>query len=1225
MDTTDNTLYLSINEQQKQSIINALAILIDDEYIKENIGWSWNRLTATGVNGSAFDTAHRPGHVCLRRLIGQTEISRILKEQSIPETAVFQVDEQGRLSYAYQNLSSREHQSVTVTVTYFSTPVDITDAFTGLVDFEEDLKLLAQTARLTGGFVTSSKQIAIGQWLRFHGVAIPITEEGARELLDLLTFATLPNNSPYGNYWQLLDSPKDSPFELTEENRSIIRDTIELYTEGEIPLATLYGRALQVEAESPDTLPSGQSYRLKRLIDITVLLADQGQAYIDALGWFADKSGALPTEQFIEQLLIAVMLLDLDPDLDSANTSFAGFDLYAKHHLLARPSEVRAQLENHLVSQCKLDNVIAPLVAEWVLGGMAPEYLALDHPSNLRIGTLAWVVFTQAVHFAEAIEPGVSRSMTYQHLLGFAQASELTPELKAVFAANSADPVITWALMNTLIARNSEGDLSQQAVTLAMEEYQQQVDMMTSALSDLGSPLPQRKSLALKELISRVPDCDPDELLVKHRGTGGGAGRKVSIVDLYLGDELHTEEWDRVNGSSVYQTYPDLVHLYPVAGLYEQVIHNHHIAMTDALSAIIKVTFSQLGLLDRQFIEEGHLGLYCVQDYTTTRFTDIANPVHATRPLTPLPGKTGRYGVLICAALDSELRCYQLFPMRMECVYSEELSKIFRPLVMTDGATAKAVFVDHKSPLEGRLDIQAFRANTAPRSDYKSAFFIRKIGEFNTSSADADTTTPNRNFRSTRKAAIADLIAKENPYFTELELTQLGLDQTEREKAIERTDALFTFILNLIIPFKECVEELSSGDASRQRGAILGCVMDAASLFVSVAAVGIKVAAISTKATTLVSKLLLASKVVAATTLSLFNPVDGVPQLLKGGGKLLGRGVKKLGAHALSFPHLAQRQLRYLAGSNTYELLRAVEHTGSATQIRMSLDTVSHARAVFKADDIETTHQVLKHLRTSDAKLLKTIPGQELQHLLENSLLDIALKSEPTRRLKEVMASDVVEALVRQQAAKYSLDNLHQFPGYTDLPEIFGHTLQVEYKNLTAMRIHQNALITQDLGKAPYNGVLDEAAFNPGGLTGDNDRACAWILKASSSRNEADAIKDLLREYSSNTHSLTDPLVYNELHRAIAPGPTGQFRSPTAQARYPSSVSGAALLEKHLTTLDPASDDFARQLLGAFLGYHSFVDGNGRTARAIYAITELRKGRFNPPSLAAENALSGLS
>jgi hypothetical protein len=176
--------------------------------------------------------------------------------------------------------------------------------------------------------------------------------------------------------------------------------------------------------------------------------------------------------------------------------------------------------------------------------------------------------------------------------------------------------------------------------------------------------------------------------------------------------------------------------MYPVADLFQQAIHNHHNSMTEALSAIINVTFSQLSPTDRLFIEDGHLGIYCVQEYTTTRFTNIPNPTGVVRPATPIPGKTGRYGVLICAVLDSALRCYQLFPMRTECVYSEELGEVFRPLFMPNGSAA-ATFVNHKQHLEGRLDIQAYRANTAPRSYSKSAFFIRKIGEFNPSSASA--------------------------------------------------------------------------------------------------------------------------------------------------------------------------------------------------------------------------------------------------------------------------------------------------------------------------------------------------------------------------------------------------------------------------------------------------------------------------------------------------------
>lgn len=1219
----NNVLFQTNNTHQKQLVTEAIYNLLSDQYQIVQIDWEWDRLAVTRVTDSDLDALHQSAMLSLRRMIRHPDFIRGRSVHSIPPGVAFQVDQQAHLYYVYENISSRQSEETDITVAYYSARVDITHHFTGVADFDENLNQLASIAKLTGGLVTSSDQMAVGQWLRFHGLPLPTTEASAKELIDLLNFATLSENSPYGNYWQLLDTPQDSPFKLTEENRAIIRRVIEDETGGEISLAALYGRSVVLESISADQLPTHQSYRLRSLIDSAVSSADNGQAYIDALGWFAEENAPTLTPQFIEQLMIAVMLLDLDPEADNASTTFAGFDLYSKRFLLSHPAEVRKQLERHLVDALQLHVIIAPLVVELILGGMAPEYLARDLPQTLRIGTPGWVVFTQSVHFAEAIVPGISRSMSYQHLLGFGRLSTLSPQLEAVFAAHTADPVITWAFMNKLIARDVDGSLSQEAVSLALNEYQRYVDLITSAANTLGEPLPHRKPLALKELKSQVPDCDPEELLVKHRGTGGGAGRKVSVIDLYMGDELHTEDWDRPRGNSIYQTFPRLTELFPVADLHEHAVNKHYQGTTEALASSIAIALSQLKTEDAEHMEYGALDIYCIRQHTTQTFS-AARPGIVIDPISA-PGATGRFGVILCAKWRDNVRCYELFPLRLECRPNQKLEPLFRPLSGLDLNDFEPETTDHKIIERIPVDVEAYLQNLEPRDNSQSKVFIRKIGELKSPLEDADSAPAPPSLLSPRKMAIGRLIAEQNPYFTEDEVKQLSFDQTERERAIEKTDAVFNTLLNLIIPFKECIEELSSGVPSRQKNAISGCVVDAALLAISFAAVPGKIAATTAKAATVATRLLSASKVLSRTLLALFNPLDGVPQLLKGGGKLLGRGVKKLGAHSLATPHRVRQQLRFLTGANAYDLLRAVDHTGAAAQIRQSLDTVSHARTIFKADSIETADQVLKHLRAPDAKLLKNIPEQELQHLLENSLIDIALQSEPARLLKNLLDPDIVDSLVRQQAAKFSLNNLHQFKEHTTLSELFHDLLKVEHRNLTAMRAHQDALIVKDLGQAPYNGILDELTFNPNGLTADGERANAWILKASNSRNEADKISDVLREYTVNDAPLTSPSVYNALHRRIAPEVTGSFRSPTAEARYPSNVSGAALLEQHLASLDPGHEDFAKQALGAFLGFHSFVDGNGRTARAIYAIAELRKGRFNPLTVATESALSGLS
>lgn len=1225
MNTQNNYVFHSSNQREKQSVIEAINNFLSDEDVMATVGWSWDRVSVICDPDSDFSQLHRPATTCLARLIRQPDFKKIGAEQGIPQTNIFHVNEHGQLFYSYNNISTREVNGELVTVGFFSERNDIALHFTGVADIDEQLRLLSGSAKLTGGWVTSTEKITISQWLRFHGLPLPASVESAKELIDLLNATTLPAPSPYGNYWELLSPPKDSPFELTEKNRALIRDVIEEETGGELPLVSLYGHALKLESFSADKLPTSQGYRLTRLIDIAVSSANNGHAFMTALGWFADENGPKPTAQFIEQLMIAVMLLDLDPELDSANTSFAGFNLYSKRYLLLPPSAVRAQLEQHLVSQLKLDAMIAPLVAELVLGGMAPEYLADELPSNLRIGTPAWVVFTQAVHFAEEIVPGVSRSMAYQHLLGFARASQLTPELKTVFATHSADPVITWALMNDLIARNSEGNLNQHAVTVAMDEYQQHADMMTSALIDLGKPLPHRKALALKELKSQVPDCDPEELLVKHRGTGGGAGRRVSVVDLYLGDELHTQDWDRARGTSIYESFPDLTDLYPIAGLFQQAIHNHYNSMTKALSAIVNVTFSQLSLTDRSFIEDGHLGLYCVQEYTTTRFTNTPNPTGVVRPVTPIPGKTGRYGVLICAVLDSEFRCYQLFPIRTECVYSEELSEMLRPLFMASGS-AVATFMNHKQHLGGQLDIQAYQANTAPRSYAKSAFFIHKIGEF-TPSASADTTTPNPYFRSTRKEAISNLIAKENPYFTEDELMQLGFDQTKREKAIAKTEAIYTFMLNLIIPFKECVEELSSGVPSRQKNAIFGCIMDAAALAVSVAVIGIKVAAISAKATTLLSKLLSTSKVVGSTVISLFTPIDNPTKLLTGGSELLARGVMKLSSHARSASHLARQQLRFMSGANGYDLIKAINHSGAAPRIRMSLDTVAHGRALFKDDSIQTVEQIVARLGDKGNRLPAGASPFELEHLFKNAVVESATKFKQAQDLEALIGRAAVDDLFKAvlDTSHYGYTTARSASGARGYADTLATYAQVEAKNVTYMKGYQQNVLKQDLGKAPFNQVMPESTFNPNGFTDNSQRAGAWIVNGSTSPgNDIDSIIRVLREYAGSKKSLTDPAVIKEVHSRIAPATSDIVRIGVNDKKYASNISGFAAMEQHLKTLNSSHEHFDKQLLATVVGFHGLGDGNGRTGRALYAISQLRNNRFTPLTKQEFSLLHGL-
>jgi hypothetical protein len=807
--------------------------------------------------------------------------------------------------------------------------------------------------------------------------------------------------------------------------------------------------------------------------------------------------------------------------------------------------------------------------------------------------------------------------MTYEHLLGFSPISGLTPQLNDLHARAGIDPVVTWALMNGLVQRDADGNLSLETIDKGIKAYNEHVETLSAALDAINKPIPRRKALALKELTTYVPACDPNERLVKHRGSGGRAGSKVTVLDLYMIDQLHTQDWGRLRGRDIYQEFPQLKNLYPVAELYEAVVHNHYNKLISGLSTTIRYVFSQLEESDKRFIEHGRLAIYRVEAYKLRLGT---GPIpEATRE------RTARYGVIICAEYQGTLvRCFELFPLRSECRSAPELrEKIGQYLFTYEQDGTRGNFVEDNGLVDAPLDLDAYFENVAPRSDTKSTVFVRKIGEFDSASHPTHSSKPMAYFNAERIKAISDLIAEKHPFLSESELADMGRDSTEWELATEKFDAIFNALLNLIIPFKECIEGLASGVAARQRDAIASCVMDAAAVAFVFAGVPAQVGRAVGKSASLATKLLSASRIGTRTVVSLFNPLDGVPTLIKGGVKLIGRSTLKVGHYGA---HIIRNQLRHLTGANSYDLIKAINHTGVASELRMSLDTVAHARALFKDDNITTVEQVVTRLSDRKNPLHKGANPAELQHLFNNSAREVALHSRQVKDLGALIGQTALDDLLTTYIASRPIsytNELHSAQSYADTLAIVA---ELETKKVTYMKNHQQNVLKQDLGKAPYNEVMPESVFNPQGFTDPAQRAGAWMLNGSTSNgNDFDNIVAILREYAGSNKSLIDPAVIREVHSRLVPALSGVVREAGAPTKYGSSITGFALMEQHLKTLDTAHQHFDKHLLATVVGFQGFGDGNGRTASAMFAISQLRAGQFEPMPKHVFNLLSGMA
>lgn len=299
---------------------------------------------------------------------------------------------------------------------------------------------------------------------------------------------------------------------------------------------------------------------------------------------------------------------------------------------------------------------------------------------------------------------------------------------------------------------------------------------------------------------------------------------------------------------------------------------------------------------------------------------------------------------------------------------------------------------------------------------------------------------------------------------------------------------------------------------------------------------------------------------------------------------------------------------------------------GAQQQRLQSDNSVAHARMLFKDRLIATPEDVLERLRTQQP----TAHDNEHTMLFQRAMSE-ALRQSPTGNellslVGEQALTQLLNKLTDPKQSMTSLDQLYRQPSAAQAINALDPLLQIEVKNLQAARQHQQALLTQNLGQGVFAGTLDESFYNPTGFTDNVDRAAAWILKASTSGgNEWNNFTALLKEYSKGSQDLTDSSVLQQLHRQLVPNLTRDYRGPAISGgSLPSSIGGAAVLEKHLTTLDNQDPQLGKKLFAAVVGFHGFTDGNGRMGRLLYALSELREGRFSPLDLPAENALHGI-
>ncbi|PMQ11196.1 hypothetical protein PseAD21_13450 [Pseudomonas sp. AD21] len=883
--------------------------------------------------GSTLHQALQPGIASLKKLEEKPEFQAFLAKLRLTGYSAIQVTGQGEIIIEVAGRRQR-----------------FSSAALPNADLNEDVAVLVEMATLTGGTITSGDRGELLQWLKFHRYNIPQTGADAQMLLGFLQLE-YPASPPSGNYREMLLATADSAAQLSPEQCVQIRALTKRYTGGESLLETL-----------SDAVVGGRNFPFQRTEanDVLHKIVSSpigvvwAKAYIKDLAWYGARENEPMADEQLHQMLLTAVLLDLHPSIEAPEprNHTLGFNLYCADHIEQSFAFVQTQLEKHLLEYHRISQQNVALAAHLLLAGTAPEFLVRDLPASVLLGTPQWVDFCRAVAVVEINAPGSSRTVTYarlQQLMKYGSVSEPQQTLNALAAV---DPVIDWALLNSIVTMDEVNASTQQALEAALAAYDRYSQQAAETAQALSVPLPTRKAVARSILEFAAPDCDyldENELYQKRNFSYQDANVEplaMSLVDLHMSNDLATGDWDLKRAGSVYTQFAHMQsRLAPPDGVFQLQFNRAYVTYTDSMATQLKLTLSSLPLIDRTRLLRGKVSCFTLRPSVASPglldpIATIISPPGGLRDLIFLENQkdkdaaTGRYGVVMCSEYEHQLYCYELFTLHGECRENPQLAELIKDKGLLK-LPAREYFFDSMTrnftpePVyQLPTDLECYTHGVPPGLVSSSQGVIEKLTVLAaiTGADDLKSKGYYQCFYAGEFDRLANLVLKHRPIATYDELVKECWGQTRLEKRRQDREEQFDTFLNIVVPFKSCIEDLRSDDPDRRREGLGMCVIETAMTLLLVVGMVARIALIAAKAGTTAAKSARMAKAGILLLNGLFNPVDGVPDLLRGGAKLLYRGVHRF--HNTTTLLTTVSDLRKLTGGAPYGGLRTVVDPG---------------------------------------------------------------------------------------------------------------------------------------------------------------------------------------------------------------------------------------------------------------------------------------------------------
>nr|WP_180206426.1 hypothetical protein [Pseudomonas sp. SbOxS1]NYU06665.1 hypothetical protein [Pseudomonas sp. SbOxS1] len=790
----------------------------------------------------------------------------------------------------------------------------------------EDLKLASLTFSTTPNSSLTRKlgisESNVEQWLAFYGHPTPSSSKQLKYLARFLKLE-FPKTPATANYGELLANPEHSPNALTTQQRNEIKNITRQFGQMNGKLIN-HLRKSTLDAVAVTELRASPHNQIIHMTNSSISRI-WANGYLQALGWYGTTPGQSPFQGDLQQLLMSAMLLDIHPNtgLDTHKGQVLGYELYNPRNAERAASQILLDVENHLVEKNYIDARTAPLVAHIYLATAAPEFLVRNLPQTLTIGSPGWVTLTFTVAKLEAIAAGSSRLMTYEQVIAYADIEPFTEELEQLFGIAVMEPLLNWGAMNGVIPYDISGEYSLDDYTAANARYVEYTDALQQCSDALSTPLPMRQEVAMSELERVMPNtvCLTEKSYL-HYALGYDDDKKLSICDMFMSGALLSEGWkgegiapqilftrnnDQLNTN---QTVASLRNLQNPSELYNKCFDEYFKQLNIGFFSTLKLAISKAEPIDRAALTFGFVEFYTIRKQAlTTKETQIFRDKHR-----------GRFGVLIRAEHKGKSYYFELFTLRAELIRRTDseldntwCSTYFEYPRPTSDKNEKQWTTKHR---EWPIDLDAYLNGSEPVKGAKSMVVVEKVWELPANSRGDQAPLGQLNtFYFQRTAVIVEKVLEYCPPATREELYPVGFGMTAVEAALKNSAENIEIFLNLMIPFKSCIEDLTSGDPDRESSGVVGCALDGLAMVSAVAGAVPKLASIALKSTSLLSKSLKLVRFSATFALSLVNPLDGVPSLIKKGAKITKGGALLLTRQGYKSCSKASGQLRTLSGT----------------------------------------------------------------------------------------------------------------------------------------------------------------------------------------------------------------------------------------------------------------------------------------------------------------------